>query len=524
MSSECRIIDINVVNDTFSWTLQMADMEGHATPLARDTIPFNLDKLQEKTIEKFIELLQFLVDMSSKAPQIDGPTIDDMTYGVVETLGEHLYQVLFAGQTADHLKNALADIGAGDLNLLRIQFEFKGTYEKLASWPWEYLRTPNDRNVERTGRFLALEAQLVLNRSYTVASGGSTSFSMKTPRPVPVVLVVSSPHDLGPVVDTTVIETIQTLKDSGVISLNSLVEPPFEEKSPNYKPQASFQGLSTLLQGLRGKNQAPAIIHFIGHGRRVYDKSLGRAKGQLAFMGEDGCAEWIDDEKFSDLVATGRGPKLVFLQACESGLPDPRASVSGVAMQIAHKGILAVVAMQAKVKNSVASVFACKFYEALKTGMPVDWAVKEGRQAISNMDEQDIAFGTPVLYLKSYEGLIGEGAPKPMDDWGSGNKPPVRLLTITTCPRCNAPILRSDQKFCSECSLRLFCKECSNALDDPMAKFCGECSAPVEQQPWSGVDVSTRRVDKVNEPSTRILSPTGEQVIGKDVDLWKSRS
>ena len=129
--------------------------------------------------------------------------------------------------------------------------------------------------------------------------------------------------------------------------------------------------------------------------------------------GEDGAVvDWVDN--FASLACGSDALKLVFLQACESALADPHTPISAVAHDCADKGVPAVVAMQAKIENRAANEFACKFYETLAEEKPVDYAVKEGREALSELlkrREQSLAFGVPVLYLRSYGNLIGPNRP-----------------------------------------------------------------------------------------------------------------
>lgn len=65
----------------------------------------------------------------------------------------------------------------------------------------------------------------------------------------------------------------------------------------------------------------------------------------------------------------------------------------------------AVVAMQFEITDSAAIDFAKGFYGAIANGRPVDAAVGQGRQAIF-MQNNDIEWSTPVLYLRAVDGVI----------------------------------------------------------------------------------------------------------------------
>jgi hypothetical protein len=184
--------------------------------------------------------------------------------------------------------------------------------------------------------------------------------------------------------------------------------------------------------------------------------------------------------------------RLVFLQACESALADPRANISGVAMQLAHQNIPAVIAMQAKVQNGVANAFAAKVYSMLSRRLPIDLAVKAGREEIGNIqglsESQKLAFGVPVVYLSNYGGLF-DRARDAVDP----------ELLPPKCPCCLHPLneaVRRDS-ICSRCQVTLRCKECERPLSDPdpLGCYCTKCggrvpprvSGPAPEAAWSSI-------------------------------------
>jgi hypothetical protein len=218
----------------------------------------------------------------------------------------------------------------------------------------------------------------------------------------------------------------------------------------------------------------PHIIHFTGHGRAV------ARGGQLAFVQPGGAPDWVDDRDFASWVAESSALKLVFLQACESALPDPYVGVSGVARAVAALDIPAVVAMQYKVESQVANSFACRFYEELVQGGPVDVAAIAGRDAIMNMRSdlsQYMAFGLPVVYLKGYEGMIVQAPGESRADI----IPPSSAATALACWRCERPV-SEDSRFCGGCGARLLCeREDCSARIEPTGNFCKRCGQEVHR-------------------------------------------
>ncbi len=470
-------------------TLQWAAYGSGGERVGSGEVPHQLPELEVKTINLLVDLQRSLIDSVAGGGDMQADlraVIDEKTYDVVEVLGDHLYQALFPEAILARLAELRKLITPGQL--LRIELEFMD--DVFASWPWEYLHSP-----ESGGRFMALDTELVLTRALTFRN--LSVRKLKTLQPVTVLLVISRPRGLDPVLADPLYDKIKELKNTNMVRLHELIEPePDGLLDPDYKPVASranFEAkLTELVDDTTNEDEQPAIIHFVGHGRRL--KRGKTSVGQLAFVGKDGKADWMDDKDFADQVARSRNLKLVFLQACESGMPDPQASVSGVAMQVASKSIPAIVAMQAKVENNVATRFACQFYDTLKAGKPIDLAVKDGLKAIEELgDRQKLAFAVPVLYLRSndVEGLIDQvkrtSAPSANIIPGVSRQEPEQPV-LTNCQRCGTAKRRPDQKICTNCRLHFYCANCGHLLDDPLGNFCGECETVIEKYAWSPPD------------------------------------
>jgi len=456
-----KILKLKVRGKDIEYTICDGYLDGKEMPTGGDYEPLEPNKLQEATIELLSQLLQQMAKRMRQSPLQDQEL--NTLNNLIEVLGGQLYTLLFKGKVhneLDHLRKKEQDV-----DLLRIELEFvEGG--KLASWPWEYLWCPVD------GNFLALETQLVLNRKLSLPPGNWTTLS--TRQPIDVLVVASNPHfpeHLRGVHGDVVIEALEELKKKGTIKigkLHQLIEPQYELK-PDYTPTVTFEKFSNMV-----REHKPHIIHFIGHGQR---KPHGG--GQVALVQEKGNVHWVDDDEFANMAKDGLpNLKLVFLQVCESALPDPYMGISGVAQCLAKRGIPAVVAMQYKIDKEDADNFALEFYRSLASGNPVDMAVKEGRNALYQPGRYH-TFGLPVLYLRSYESMIlPETLPPP--------RPGVLSTPTMCCPRCEAPLLQENQKGCPYCGLRFICtnKTCKATLLDPLGNFCTECFTEINQVPW----------------------------------------
>lgn len=152
------------------------------------------------------------------------------------------------------------------------------------------------------------------------------------------------------------------------------------------------------------------IVHFIGHG--YWSKSSGEAglvledpSGQSSFLGGRALCE----------VMTGRGIRLVFLNACDTGRsrrsPDhDRQSLTGVAQDIFGRGVPNVIANQFPVGDRAAVSFARAIYHYLANGKSVAQAVREARIATNyERGGKNMDWAVPVVYARNPESKIVKG-------------------------------------------------------------------------------------------------------------------
>ncbi|MGW6919424.1 CHAT domain-containing protein [Kitasatospora sp. NPDC054939] len=152
-----------------------------------------------------------------------------------------------------------------------------------------------------------------------------------------------------------------------------------------------------MLGALNGGCQ---VLHYVGHGG--YDEA--RREGVLLFGDGRGRVRGIHAETLGLVIGAAHPrPQLVVLNGCETGAAggqDVFSSVAGALLEY----VPAVVAMQFKVTDDAAIVFARFFYQAL-VGLrrPIDVAVHQGRLALLLQDDDSLAWATPVLYVRDDE-------------------------------------------------------------------------------------------------------------------------
>ena len=145
------------------------------------------------------------------------------------------------------------------------------------------------------------------------------------------------------------------------------------------------------------------ILHFIGHG------SFDAEKGEGSLLLEDGAGgdRLVSGPMLADILRDFWSLRLVFLNACRtarsSAVMDPFA---GLTASLVMAGIPAVLGMQLPISDPAAIAFSEAFYRRLAAGDPIDAATVEGRMAIHLQDPESREWATPVLFLRTQDGLL----------------------------------------------------------------------------------------------------------------------
>jgi hypothetical protein len=139
-----------------------------------------------------------------------------------------------------------------------------------------------------------------------------------------------------------------------------------------------------------------SVVHFISHGE--YDPKAD--KGFIVFQDEQGNPYLVDDRSMREILC-GRGIRLVFLNACQTGQGGNADFNSGMAPALMAGGVPIVVANQYSVLDTSATFFAQHFYWALGNGMRVGEATREARVAVNySLSGESLDFAVPVVYAR----------------------------------------------------------------------------------------------------------------------------
>jgi len=479
-----------------------------------------------------------------------------------QSLGANLYEVLLANDIGKLLHDLLNenDVNAlkeGDILRLELEFEedengSKNDTLEYLSWPWEYLYS------RQLDRFLSQITQLVLTRRLFLREQTARSLRIKDGEKPKVLLVSASPIDpKDPEKYTQVqIDTIlEILKEEANKDKIKLVEP-ILIASGSGNGQIEINGRTVQMRPATWKSfqnvvahQTPHIIHFIGHGHfgRAKDQSgkeIGKEMGGLIFLAgdDDNSADWINEERIATQLSRKADLRLVFLQACESGMvgsianPGPYRAISGVAGKLAAVNIPAVVAMQAKISNKESNRFAKEFYKMLLSSRTIEAAVLEGREMLIKDLGGDWsiskAFGLPVLYLRnplsrnakdvnillappieqhqsinSSSQFFSATQPKTTDQFFSATQP--KTTETGNCPCCGKQY-RIGISLCGECAIDFFCSVCNTNLLEAIAyrdKVCPNrsCKEPIHYP--RPKDMPSAQVDNFSTPNREKTGP-----------------
>jgi CHAT domain len=295
---------------------------------------------------------------------------------LVKGFGGKLFDALFREKIRDLYRDELTS-SQQQGKRLRITLALTDV-PMLMQIPWEYLYDePN---------LLSIWTETSVVR-YLDLLGGKEPLMVKPP--LRILAMVSSPsdHQLPPLdaqAERDKVEAaLKPLRDEGAVQVTWL------EKATREEFMSKFW-------------QVPYhVFHYIGHG----DFDQERNRGVLFFETNGGGRDEIEAESLATLLDQ---PclRLVVLNSCEGARTSSDDPFTGVASRLVQRQIPAVVAMQFEITDRAAILFAWGLYGALAAGLPIDSALTQARRAIFIIDENELEWGTPVLFMRVPDGRI----------------------------------------------------------------------------------------------------------------------
>jgi tetratricopeptide (TPR) repeat protein len=303
----------------------------------------------------------------------EGPALDR---------GKELFRAVFRDEVANLFHASLGSL-RGQQGL-RINVSINPRHPesaRLQQLPWELLCRPETEDFLGLSRRTPVVRLLEAHRERRPA--------IVRPRRLRILAIAASPTDGS----SLAVERERTNLEAAWRGQEKVVEIVFLERG----------GVEDLREALLA---APFhILHFMGHGRFDGEKS----EGALLFERRDGTGQLFDGRRLAQLLHDFESLRLVVLNACHTAEavgtrgPDPFA---GAASSLVMGGVPAVVAMTGPVSDLAAVAFSRAFYQRLAEGDSIEAAVTEGRLAIQRSEPQDGAWATPVLFLRSEDGML----------------------------------------------------------------------------------------------------------------------
>ncbi|WP_369249385.1 CHAT domain-containing protein [Streptomyces sp. R41] len=294
----------------------------------------------------------------------------------VQLLGRSLFETLTAGD-GRALLAAARHTAAREERHLRLVLRVRPP--ELARLPWEFLFDPG------LNGYVCQTASLIRHPQVPVPQR-----PLRVEPPLRILCMIARPEDQEVLAVELEKErlggALEELQRDGLIELGWVGGETWRD----------------LRAALRPGHGPWHIFHFIGHGG--FDRVA--QEGSLALADGSGGTYQLGAESLAMVLHGHPSLRLVVLNACETGRAGPADPFSSVGGALMRAGVPAALAMQYPVSDRAAVEFSRSFYEALALRRGVDAAVMDARQSILLELPGTLEWGTPVLYMRSLDGLL----------------------------------------------------------------------------------------------------------------------
>jgi len=304
-----------------------------------------------------------LAVLEGRAPASAQPSGKDL-----RELGRDLFEALLPGDV-----RRLYDTARGLQKGRSLTVVFTSMLDWVADKPWELAFDPSRRE------FLATSDVDIVRNAFTAVPAESPPRGRGRLR---ILAVVSQPRGVEPLDTKT--ETTDLRKAFRPLSAAGRAEVEVLAKAtPSHLQRRLAKG-------------GVDVLHFVGHGE--FDEK--DREGSLLLEDDHGRPRPLGSEALRQILC-GRGLRLVFLNACETGRGGRVEWNRGVAPALVAAGMPAVVANQYPVLDSAATAFARELYAQLAAGRAVGDAAREARVAVSrDLGPGTLDWAVPVVFAR----------------------------------------------------------------------------------------------------------------------------
>lgn len=286
--------------------------------------------------------------------------------------GRALFDALFAEPELQRLYEATrAGAGSRGFRLRLVLDPDQPGMAALHALPWELLFERN------AGALLAVEDGVSVVRTLLVPRPAG---SFEPARPLRVLALLSGARDLDLARERDALETVA--RQAGGLELA-------------VEPATDLGGLEILLEaGHRG--QPFHVLHLAGHG----GIAAGPAGGVLVWEPAGGDRRQTAGRDLSQVLQRFQDLRLVVLNACSTaelpaGAGDP---LTGAAAALLQGGVPVVAAVQGRIRDDAAILFARSFYRALAAGRTPEEAMAAARWVLWQAAPGELEWAKPVLF------------------------------------------------------------------------------------------------------------------------------
>jgi hypothetical protein len=296
----------------------------------------------------------------------------------LSAIGQQLYRSVFTGSIETQFIRSLDEVKRSNRGL-RIRLRLDPPLAAKCI-PWELLYS------DRTSNFLGLSTRTPLVRHVGLQYPPG---SLGVDPPLKVIVVAAAPIDLAALGSDRewrqMDSALEGLQMRDFVTLDRVGIP-------------TLQHLSSLVGTLHHH-----VLHFTGHGD-VNDR-LGEAV--IYLEGGDGSAQPVTADDLRLILDEDDSLRLVVLNSCGGTTTAFDASWADFASKLIQGGLPAVVAMQSRISDRAAVLFAKEFYRSLARGEPVDTAATHGRRAI-RLGGYPAQWAQPVVFMRALDGVLFE--------------------------------------------------------------------------------------------------------------------
>ena len=298
----------------------------------------------------------------------DGVPVD--REGSLISYGKRLYGYLF-GDGKDFSSFLKFDKSYRNGACLNIQTTNEAA--ELLCVPWEYLHD-GEQALALNGKFFVQRTPLGLEKVEIP----------RLPRPLKILVVVSSPTDAAELNTEKEIAVIQDALDDavrlGTVKLDFLEE-------------ATLENLRLAL-----RTEEYHVLHYTGHGGWDAEKEVG----VLVLEKDDGTSDAATVADLQTAFSGASSLRLVVLSGCMTAKTSEQDAFSGVATGLLRNGLPAAVAMQFPILDESGIELARAFYTSLGKGKSVEETLFLARLAMKDRkDGPKTDWGVPALYLRT---------------------------------------------------------------------------------------------------------------------------